>query len=138
MTYGRPTMTTHISLLPLPCGIEEETRPTTPRKTPETREILPKFRFYIESIGLCKILEEILSKVYQPWMNREAGGLSPPSQGTKSVLNLETIIGLHEKLSNFEAELPHNLSWQGEELADGLSEGDRALFRAQSALLHAR
>jgi hypothetical protein len=126
-------MTTHISVLPLPCGFEQ------PLSVPvEPHQVMPKFRFYRESIRLCGILEDILSKVYQPWMNRTSPDLSLGSSGnTSSYYSLDTIVGLHKKLSDFENSVHESLSWTKKRQADLHSE-HAVLFRDQSLLLHAR
>ncbi|KAK2599993.1 hypothetical protein QQS21_005295 [Conoideocrella luteorostrata] len=133
MTYGRPAMTTHISVLPLPSGFEQDLSVPV-----EPNQVTPKFRFYRESIRLCGILEEILSKVYQPWMNRTAPDVSHNATGsTSSYYSLDTIVGLHRKLSDFENSLHDSLSWKkGVETEIPLQ--NRTLFKDQSLLLHAR
>lgn len=131
MTYGRPAMTTHISVLPLPSGFEQHLSVPV-----EPHQVTPKFRFYRESIRLCGILEDILSKVYQPWMNRTAPDLSLVTSGnTSSYYSLDAVVGLHKKLSDFENSVHESLSWKKD--VDVQSEY-RVLFRDQRLLLHAR
>lgn len=124
-------MTTHISVLPLPSGFEQHLSVAA-----EPHQVTPKFRFYRESIRLCGILEDILSKVYQPWMNRTAPDLSLIAGGnTSSYYSLDTIVGLHKKLSDFENSIHETLSWKRN--VDGQSE-NKVLFNDQKHLLHAR
>lgn len=130
MTYGRPAMTTHISVLPLPSGFEQNLSPVEPH------QVAPRFRFYRENIRLCGILEDILSKVYQPWMNRMSPDLSPVTGGNISPhYSLDTIVVLHRKLSDFENSVHETLSWKRE---GEIPSEYAALFKAQRLLLHGR
>jgi hypothetical protein len=124
-------MTTHISVLPLPSGFEQQLAVPV-----EPHQVTPRFRFYRESIRLCGILEDILSKVYQPWMNRTAPDLALGTGRTSSsYYSLDTIVGLHKKLSDFENSVHETLSWK--KPAEGPSE-HKVLFKDQRLLLHAR
>ncbi|EXV03754.1 Zn(2)-Cys(6) zinc finger domain protein [Metarhizium robertsii] len=131
MTYGRPAMTTHISVLPLPSGFEQNLSVPV-----EPHQVAPRFRFYRENIRLCGILEDILSKVYQPWMNRVSPDLSPVTGGNTSPhYSLDTIVMLHRKLSDFENSVHETLSWKRE---GEIPSEYAALFKAQRLLLHGR
>lgn len=138
MTYGRPTMTTQISSLPLPSGLEESLKASARVHQQGTQQILPRFHFYVESIRLCGILEEILSKMYQPWLNRDGAGSSETSTNPNAFNSLDTIVGLHTKLTTFEASLPPVLSWTKTEFNGDLSPEDESLLEVQKTVLFAR
>ncbi|RHZ50185.1 hypothetical protein CDV55_102112 [Aspergillus turcosus] len=98
MTYGRPSMTSHLPSVPLPETGEEEHSSGTP--SPMT--------FYISTIELYRILDSILSDIYGAWRGHSSHGSR--RHATKHG-GLDVIIELEEKLSEYENNLPHFLDW---------------------------
>lgn len=98
MTYGRPSMTSHLPSVPLPETGEEEHSSGTP--SPMT--------FYISTIELYRILDSILSDIYGAWRGHSSHGSR--RHATKHG-GLDVIIELEEKLSEYENNLPHFLNW---------------------------
>lgn len=130
-------MTTHISVLPLPTGLEQELSFSKASANGDSQQIAPKFRFYRENIRLCGILEEILSKVYQPWMNRTASDLALTASGNgSSYFSLDTIVALHRKLSDFENSVHETFSWKKGDVV--VQAQHKVLFENQKLMLHAR
>ncbi|KAL4894870.1 fungal-specific transcription factor domain-containing protein [Aspergillus ambiguus] len=103
MTYGRPTMTSHLSSVPLPAspgtGSTEEQGP-------------PVMAFYIAAIELYKILDSILSDIYKAWHSKR-GATSTGSTTRQG--GLDVIIDLEEKLFEYESNLPPILNWTTQE-----------------------
>ncbi|KAK5998854.1 Asg1-like protein [Cladobotryum mycophilum] len=97
-----------------------------------------KFRFFPEHIRLCAILEEILSQVYQPWLNRRGSDPTQASKNTKAYKSLDAIIGLHTKLSKFESSLPKELCWKKQVILDSLTPEDATILETQKTVLRAR
>ncbi|EFY93196.1 fungal specific transcription factor, putative [Metarhizium acridum CQMa 102] len=118
-------------ILPLPSVLEQNLSIPV-----EPHQVAPRFRFYRENIRLCGILEDILSKVYRPWMNRVSPDLSPVTSGNiSSYYSLDQIIVLHKKLTDFENSEHETLSWKrGGEIPSEYA----ALFKDQRLLLHGR
>lgn len=94
MTFGRPTMTTFAPSLPLPSTADDggSVAPT-------------RLQFYVESIRLSKVLEQILVRVYQPWKSKAGGS-------DQRHFSLDTVIELDAQLSRFEAAVPWPLRWR--------------------------
>ncbi|GAT25287.1 fungal specific transcription factor [Aspergillus luchuensis] len=101
MTYGRPTMTTHLTPLPPPEDLEMS------RQSPPGEPSL--LSYYIEAIKLYNILDRILSDVYYAWCGRTRQ--DRPQASTKSLGGLDTILGIEKELTLFEANLPSCLKW---------------------------
>lgn len=95
MTYGQPSMTSHLSSIPLPGTLETSDSPST-------------MAFYISTIELYSILDSILSDVYKAWRGRP----STPSSSTLRQGGLAVIIDLEERFLDYESRLPWFLSWR--------------------------
>ncbi|GAT23331.1 fungal specific transcription factor [Aspergillus luchuensis] len=95
MTHGRPSMTSHLSPIPLPFA--------TGKDVPLT------MGFYVATIKLYRILDRILSDVYNMWrgrFNEESKRSTPWSEG-----NFDSLLELERQLQSFKDTLPPYLSW---------------------------
>ncbi|KAK2611745.1 hypothetical protein N8I77_005069 [Diaporthe amygdali] len=108
MTFGRPTMVTHSSNVPLPSLTEEadNTDAVTSLGDPSRME------YFLQSIRLSTILEKILVQVYQPWRSKSKGDETNVENHHCS--NFDTIIDLDSELTCFESSVPNFLSWTTE------------------------
>ncbi|KAL4984469.1 fungal-specific transcription factor domain-containing protein [Aspergillus falconensis] len=129
MTYGRPSMTTHIAPLPPPAGESERTT-QEPGRNPSL------MAFYTETIKLYDILDRILSDVYYVWRSRERrDNAQPPA---KSLGGLDTVLEIERQLMLFEANLPHFLKWTtGQHILHQAPELSKPIAQ-QRNVLHAR
>jgi len=118
MTYGRPSMTSHLSRVPLPGTLEAPDSPST-------------MAFYISTIELYSILDIILSDVYKAWRGRP----NTPSSSTLRQGGLAVIIDLEERLLDYESHLPWFLSWRENIPITGPS---HLVLSRQRNVLHAR
>jgi hypothetical protein len=131
MTFGRPNMTTNLPVLP-PTGINGS-------RLSSGLDTDLKLQFNYESVRLGRVLEGILSKIYQPWLNRSRpANETSPALGSDIHHSLDNIVDLHTQLSKFEESLPPCLSWESPASLDGFSHGDRKVIEAQRNVLHAR
>ncbi|KAB8263705.1 fungal-specific transcription factor domain-containing protein [Aspergillus pseudonomiae] len=125
MTYGRPTMTSHLPSVPLPAcseaGSGEDQSPSV-------------MVFYIATIELYRILDSILSDVYQVWWSKSSATPGGPiaKQG-----GLDVIISLEEKLFEYESNLPSFLNWTKPMTPTTMS-AKQLILRRQRNVLHAR
>ncbi|KAL4812966.1 fungal-specific transcription factor domain-containing protein [Aspergillus spinulosporus] len=128
MTYGRPTMTTHLAPLPPPDGL-------TMSHSDETWD--PSLMaFYTEAIKLYDILDRILSDVYYASRSRSRRDQSQSS--TKSQGVLDTVLEIERQLISFEANLPPFLRWNsGIWTTDSSPQRNQAIAQ-QRNVLHAR
>ncbi|KAI2981883.1 transcriptional regulator family: Fungal Specific TF [Aspergillus niger] len=95
MTHGRPSMTSHLAPIPLPYATGEDV-PLT-------------MGFYVATIKLYRILDRILSDVYNMWrgrMNEESKRSTRWSEG-----NFNSLLELERQLQYFKSNLPPYLSW---------------------------
>ncbi|KAJ6109899.1 hypothetical protein N7486_002134 [Penicillium sp. IBT 16267x] len=111
MTYGRPSMTSHISPVPLPAM-----RPQSEAEDPCALSGQPcdhklgDVAFYVSTIELYKILESILADVYNAWQGQPHHHRTIPVQGTRQS-SLDVIMELDDRLSAYEANIPPVLNW---------------------------
>ncbi|KAJ9137102.1 Fungal specific transcription factor domain containing protein [Pleurostoma richardsiae] len=131
MTFGRPTMTSSLSILP---GTVDLSAPSTG----ETEAEQLKLCFYRESIQLSVILEGILQRIYQPWLSRETNVNGPVTAGLNIQHSLDTIVELESQLSGFERSVTPFLSWISPEAHKKVSAEDGVIFEIQKNVLHAR
>lgn len=108
MTFGRPTMVTHASNVPLPSLTEEVDN----ANTPPSSEVPSRMEYFLQSIRLSTILEKILLQVYQPWRSKSRGDETNAEDHHCS--NFDTIIDLDSELTSFESSVPNFLSWTNE------------------------
>jgi len=110
MTYGRPSMTSHISPVPLP-GMRPESGEDDPCELSgqPCDHRLGFMTFYVSTIELYKILEAILSDIYNAWQSSSRHrSMSPTGLKRKS---LDVIMELDDKLSAYEVNIPPVLNW---------------------------
>lgn len=105
MTFGRPIMTTHAQNVPLP-SLVEDTDGTTTSLDSETPT---RMSYFLHSVRLSEVLEQILNRVYQPWRSRSGGDDAHADRHRGS--NFDTITDLDSQLTEFEAIVPTFLSW---------------------------
>lgn len=65
--------------------------------------------FYVLTIELYRILESILSDIYNTWQSRS--GKHPESSRSTRYGSLDVIMELDDKLSAYEANVPGVLNW---------------------------
>ncbi|KAH8697701.1 putative fungal-specific transcription factor [Talaromyces proteolyticus] len=113
MTYGRPSMTTHLATLPPPSDSEI----SCPQNGNEKSSLMA---FYTQAIKLYGILDRVLADVYYAWRGQSRRDQSHPS--TKSLGGLDTILEIERQLKLFEINVPSFLKWTSEQsvvYADG-------------------
>lgn len=129
MTFGRPNMTTILSASP---------------RTSNEADLGPNFdtdlklRFLTENVRLGKVLEGILSKIYQPWLKRSSMSGAPTTSVPDIHHSMDNIVELHMQLTRFEKSLPLHLSWESPTSLDLFSQEDRQILETQKTVLHAR
>lgn len=127
MTHGRPCMTAHLLGVPLP-GIPLE-------QTEENETYASIMTFYVANIKLHRILDEILSEVYDTWRGQPREAIKSDEVGKQC--SLDVIIRLEEKLSSYETQLPSFLNWQSPAQLENENSWTQMLGR-QRNVLHAR
>ncbi|KAL2258219.1 hypothetical protein VTK26DRAFT_8564 [Humicola hyalothermophila] len=127
MTYGRPTATGHLPGLALPLVEEFDDERGEAAKAATTPS---KMVFYVEYIRQCRILDDILSRVYQP----SHPGLLNSSDEYKSH-GMDAILDLDAKLSSYENALDPTMSWKTPSDISGLDEERRLVIVTQRTVL---
>ncbi|KAJ5364822.1 uncharacterized protein N7496_010535 [Penicillium cataractarum] len=129
MTYGRPSMTSHLARVPPPDGLE------IPGRQGGTRE--PSLMaFYIEAIKLYDILDMILGDVYNAWRGRIRQDPLPSS--TMSLGSLGIVLRIERELVLFKTNVPSFLKWTtGLHSTPSFPDSNMAIAR-QRNVLHAR
>ena len=138
MTYGRPSMTSHLAPAPLPLPIpdsELENLGDVPEE--EGGRTISHMTFYVATIELYKILENILSDIYNAWRSRTSKDGSAPYWDVKQG-GLDVIIEIDSKLTTFEANLTPVLNWTGFVPSEGIDGVDPLILARQRNVLHAR
>ncbi|KAJ5752162.1 hypothetical protein N7520_009079 [Penicillium odoratum] len=114
MTYGRPSMTSHISpIFPVPLPAM---RPQSQAEDPCALSGQPcdhklgHIAFYTSTIELYKILESILADVYNAWQGQSQNHRTISVQGTRQI-SMDIIMELDDRLSAFEANISPVLDW---------------------------
>ncbi|KAJ5295275.1 hypothetical protein N7508_010096 [Penicillium antarcticum] len=115
MTHGRPSMTSHLAPVPLPI-MEPDMQADDPCELSGQAcdHKMGYMTFYVSSIELYKILESILSEVYNAWQSRSNNTRTASPRGAKHC-SLDVLMELDDKLSAFEANVPHPLNWTDEQ-----------------------
>ena len=131
MTFGRPTMTSSLSILP---GTLDITPPSITNGDPEQLRLL----FYKESLRLGVILEGILQKIYQPWLNRDTSVDGSVPAGLNIHHSLDAVVELQAQLYGFEQSVTPCLSWVSPTTPNGVAAEDKTLLEIQRNVLHAR
>ncbi|KAJ5143188.1 uncharacterized protein N7515_001975, partial [Penicillium bovifimosum] len=140
MTYGRPSMISHISPVPLPAmGADiEDADPCGLSGLPCDHK-LGYTTFYVSSIELYKILESILAEVYNAWQSRSNSFRTTSPRGSK-LCSLDVLMELDDKLAAYEANVPQPLNWTNT-ASPSLHSSDsahEATFKRQQNVLRAR
>ena len=128
MTYGRPTMTTHLAPLPPPDGSDTSRQEGTGDPS--------LMAFYTEAIKLYGILDTILSDVYYAWRGRSRQDQSEPS--VRSLGGLDIVLEIERQLTLFETNLPSFLKWGSGTSTMHSDKGLNQAIDQQRNVLHAR
>ena len=105
MTFGRPIMTTHAQNIPLPSLVED----TDGTSTSSDLETPMRISYFIHSVLLSEVLEQILDRIYQSWRSRS--GDDDAHADRNRGRNFNTITELDSQLAEFEITVPEFLSW---------------------------
>lgn len=140
MTYGRPSMTSHIlPIYPVPLPVM---RPASNAEDPcalsgqHCDHELGYLTFYASTIELYKILESILADVYNAWQGRSEHHRTISVNGVRQN-SLDVIMELDDKLSAYEADIPSVLNWTTQQPSS--PEGSaRPVIQRQRNVLRAR
>lgn len=139
MTYGRPSMTSHISPVSLP-----EMRPNSQAEDPcelsgqPCDHKLGYMTFYVSTIQLYNILESILSDIYNAWQSKSTHHRSMSLRGIRH-RSLDVIMELDDKLSAYEAGIPSFLNWMNEPpTSSPEGHSQQSIFKRQQNVLRAR
>ncbi|KAJ5234607.1 uncharacterized protein N7469_003775 [Penicillium citrinum] len=138
MTYGRPSMTSHISPASPPVM-----KPDLPSNDPCALSGQPcdhksgYMTFYVSTIELYKILESILSDIYNAWQSRSNQHRPLSPRGMKHS-SLDVIMELDDKLSTYEANVPPVLNWTNINPPLSPNSYQDSIFQRQRNVLHAR
>lgn len=131
MTFGRPTMASSLSILPETLDI---TAPSGANIDHEQLRLL----FHRESLRLGVILEGMLQKIYQPWLNRDTSTDDSGPTGLNIHHSLDAVIELQTQLSSFEQTVTPCLSWISPTISSVMDIEDQSLLEMQRNVLHAR
>ncbi|CAG7951477.1 unnamed protein product [Penicillium salamii] len=137
MTHGRPSMTSHISPVPLPeMGIKSQASDPCELSGQPCDHKMGYLTFYVSTIELYKILESILSEVYNAWQTRSNSNQASSPRSSK-ICSLDVLMELDDRLSAYEANVPSPLNWTNEPLQHSGS-GGISIFKRQQNVLRAR
>lgn len=130
MTFGRPSMTSHLAPFPAPDGLN------TNRLQDGTKE--PSLMvFYYEAIKLYGILDMILADVYKAWGGRSCQD-QPQTSTTTNLGTLETVLKVERELMVFKENLPSFLKWNSGEPSIPSGHDSNIAISRQINVLHAR
>ncbi|PYI07081.1 fungal-specific transcription factor, partial [Aspergillus sclerotiicarbonarius CBS 121057] len=120
MTHGRPSMTSHLTPFPLPFA--------------SGADIPITMRFYVATIELYRILDKVLSDVYNMWRGR-------PNEGVKNTFwsegSFDPLLDLERQLQSFQGSLPSYLNWVSPEQLEHPVE-ESAILERQRNILRSR
>jgi hypothetical protein len=137
MTHGRPSMTSHILPVPLPeMGTDSQAADPCELSGQPCDHKMGYMTFYVSTIELYKILESILSEVYNAWQTRSNSRHTSSARGSK-LCSLDVLMELDDRLSAYEANVPRPLNWTREPLQRSGS-GVISIFKRQQNVLRAR
>lgn len=106
-----------------------------------------RLAFYVEGVKLSVILEDILQRIYRPWLTRDANpgsnnnndSCSDDSSNLETHHNLDTVVEIQGALDKFERSVTPFLSWtKPTEIPGDVSEEDRLITGISRNVLHAR
>lgn len=138
MTYGRPSMTSHISPAPLP-AMRPESQADDPCELSgqPCDHKLGYMTFYVSTIELYSCLESILSDIYNAWQSRSNSHRSMSLGGIRHK-SLDVIMELDDKLSTYEANVPPVLNWTNTPPPFSPNTYQAPVFQRQRNVLRAR
>lgn len=93
--------------------------------------------FYVSTIELYKILESILSDIYNAWQSRSNQHRPLSPRGIKHS-SLDVIMELDDKLSTYEANVPPVLNWTNMNPPLSPNSYQDSIFQRQRNVLRAR
>lgn len=131
-------MISHISPVPLP-----EMRPVSQAEDPcelsgrTCDHKLGYMTFYVSTIQLYKILESILSDIYNAWQSRSNHRRPVSLRGIRQS-SLDVIMELDDKLSAYETSIPSVLNWTKAPSQLSLDSYQQSIFKRQQNVLRAR
>lgn len=138
MTHGRPSMTSHISPLPLPVmGTDSQEADPCELSGQPCDHKLGYMTFYVSTIELYKILESILSEVYNAWQSRSNSTRASLPRSSK-LCSLDVLMELDDKLAAYETSVPQPLNWTDEPPLHHSGSGNASIFKRQQNVLRAR
>ncbi|KAJ5503019.1 hypothetical protein N7463_005893 [Penicillium fimorum] len=137
MTHGRPSMTSHLSPLPLPAiGTDSQEADPCELSGQSCDHKLGYMTFYVSAIELYKILESVLSEVYNAWQSR-SNNTRASSLPISKLCSLDVLMELDHKLTAYETSVPQPLNWTVE-VSLHHSSGNSSTFKRQQNVLRAR
>lgn len=138
MTFGRPSMTSHVSPAPLPVMAPQSQSgdPCELSGQPCDHQ-LGYMTFYVSTIELYKILESILSDIYNAWQSH-SNAHRPASLRDSKHSSLDVIMELDDKLSSYEASVPSVLNWTNKQTPHSSTGQRGSLLERQRNVLRAR
>jgi hypothetical protein len=137
MTFGRPSMTSHIPSIPLPVmGSESPLGDPCKNSGQPCDHRLGYMTFYVSTIQLYRILESILSDIYNAWQSRS--GKHPESSRSTRYGSLDVIMDLDDKLSAYEANVPGLLNWTKTQSSHKANSHQVPILERQRNVLRAR
>lgn len=111
MTYGRPSMTSHLPDVPLPRTDCDLDLAVTDLQTPGFGRDTSVLAFYVSTIKLYKILDKVLCDIYGAWCSGPSKNVLGTARRMK-LGDLGIIIELDTELHAYEAGIPLFLSWK--------------------------
>lgn len=93
--------------------------------------------FYVSTIELYKILECILSEVYNAWQSRSNSTRASLPRSSK-LCSLDVLMELDDKLAAYEISVPQPLNWTDEPSLHRSGSGNASIFKRQQNVLRAR
>lgn len=134
MTFGRPSMTSHLEATPLPNPLSDTEISMGMEDVVNTKPSI--FAFYVYTIELYRILDRILTDIYNLWYigseSAIGGGPKKPRSG-----GLDIILEIDTSLDMFECGVPSFLSWTQRDWS-GIDETMLPIYERQSNVLHTR
>ena len=138
MTFGRPSMTSHVSPTPLPMMAPQSQSDDPCELSGQSCDHqFGYMTFYVSTIELYKILESILSDIYNAWQSH-SNIQRPASLRDSKHSSLDVIMELDDKLSSYEANVPSVLNWTDRQASHSSTNQQGSLFKRQRNVLRAR
>ncbi|KAI9776645.1 MAG: hypothetical protein M1839_009451 [Geoglossum umbratile] len=141
MTLGRPATTPYRSSVPLPTAIDDEYLEPGAYNCVQPADEFSRLNFFVEAIKLYKILGNILSSVYEPWIDGAGRMGSDPAgfEHLQSSKGFDMIMSLDSALMRFQSEVPALLKSPNSGVSTSkLNSEDPDTLKRQANVLHAR